>query len=392
MLSLGLQAQQAMPDSADGYIWDNGSWVHDFSEVYTYDGAGRILVTEAKKLNGQPTMKVTNTYNSNGLITSTTSEMYYLQVFVKTEWTYNSHGHRTGSKEYDYQSQQWQLTEQDSVYHAYDGQNRLISSSYFRFFQGIASPWTKRVYSDFDGNDHPRTIRHQVWNGSAYNDDTKQAFLTWHRGFDPENPEPTSYFYLRNKAGVWEDNKYDSTVLNGSNRVHRYTFDMSGGSLDSFVRIDYEYDAEGYNYKLLIHMYTGGWSAQVGTLDSLVYDASGRIDERISGSYNPTYQWENTYRRVYHYSPMGLDLPQDAGMKLYPNPAVDAIIIELPGAFSDLKVEIFDVRGNQVRMDETRAGNSYNIAHLAPGLYIIRASRGSTSYTARFAKITSRNE
>ena len=74
-----------------------------------------------------------------------------------------------------------------------------------------------------------------------------------------------------------------------------------------------------------------------------------------------------------------------AELSLYPNPASDALHLRLSSGAELKAVEVLDVRG--AKADARYLGNGeVNVSGLAPGLYLLRASDGQTTFTKHFAK------
>lgn len=65
--------------------------------------------------------------------------------------------------------------------------------------------------------------------------------------------------------------------------------------------------------------------------------------------------------------------PADTGLKVYPNPAADHLILETE-AHGPLRVEIFDLRGIPLIQGEYHSPLKLHIAQLPPGLYLLRAT------------------
>lgn len=80
---------------------------------------------------------------------------------------------------------------------------------------------------------------------------------------------------------------------------------------------------------------------------------------------------------------------------LYPHPVFDQLKISMPAAFQPLSVEIYNIEGNQVKMDGTEylsVSNhllQINLRSLHAGAYIIRLTDENKQVTLRFIKSTS---
>ncbi|HET9503680.1 MAG TPA: S8 family peptidase [Hymenobacter sp.] len=73
--------------------------------------------------------------------------------------------------------------------------------------------------------------------------------------------------------------------------------------------------------------------------------------------------------------------------QLYPNPARDAVRVQLPGSFGPATVRIFSAQGQLVSQAALAAGGgSVNLASLAPGLYVVRVTGAGGSLWQRLAR------
>lgn len=78
----------------------------------------------------------------------------------------------------------------------------------------------------------------------------------------------------------------------------------------------------------------------------------------------------------------------DTLFELYPNPAVNQLIIQLKTEMSSVDVEIFDITGQRVDVisNSTKRRISVDVNNLSPGVYIVALRSDGTLSTARFIK------
>ena len=74
----------------------------------------------------------------------------------------------------------------------------------------------------------------------------------------------------------------------------------------------------------------------------------------------------------------------DAALKLYPNPANDALWIETASAIKSCRV--YNSLGSQVLQSEKMITNRLDIRHLSSGLYIIHIETNTGTYKGKFLK------
>jgi subtilisin family serine protease len=73
--------------------------------------------------------------------------------------------------------------------------------------------------------------------------------------------------------------------------------------------------------------------------------------------------------------------------QLFPNPARDAVRVQLPGSFGPATVQVFNTQGQLVWQAALSAGGgAINLANLAPGLYVVRVAGASGSLWQRLAR------
>lgn len=75
-------------------------------------------------------------------------------------------------------------------------------------------------------------------------------------------------------------------------------------------------------------------------------------------------------------------------IKVYPNPVIDQLYLELPNPGLDYTIQVFDVSG-RLLIDAYQSGNSISTNGLQPGMYIVKVvdAKGTLARTARFIKL-----
>lgn len=74
-------------------------------------------------------------------------------------------------------------------------------------------------------------------------------------------------------------------------------------------------------------------------------------------------------------------------LRVYPSPANDRLMLELPVRAGNMEVQVMDMTGRVVigrRLSEARP--SVDVSKLSPGLYVVQVNDGRTGYEARFVK------
>ncbi|REG89894.1 leucine-rich repeat domain-containing protein [Winogradskyella sediminis] len=92
--------------------------------------------------------------------------------------------------------------------------------------------------------------------------------------------------------------------------------------------------------------------------------------ENVS-TYSSTTVWEDFIVQVLNIN----DFDMEVAIKVYPNPVVETVQINLPSSISLRQVEVYNVNGQSVLLSNS---NSINISHLAKGQYFmsVETSKG----------------
>jgi autotransporter-associated beta strand protein len=84
-------------------------------------------------------------------------------------------------------------------------------------------------------------------------------------------------------------------------------------------------------------------------------------------------------------SSIGISPVENNPLHIYPNPASDFIVVELPGA-STAKVEILNLPGSRVLSQEISSSGKVDITRLPKGLYLLKINAGGKSHTKKIIK------
>ena len=73
--------------------------------------------------------------------------------------------------------------------------------------------------------------------------------------------------------------------------------------------------------------------------------------------------------------------------RIYPNPAVNTLIIEMPGNQKDTEFSVFDITGQLVLQSSSHGMRmTLDVSTLSPGLYILKINLGNTTKMVKFTK------
>ena len=77
----------------------------------------------------------------------------------------------------------------------------------------------------------------------------------------------------------------------------------------------------------------------------------------------------------------------DTDIKLYPNPATEKVIVELPYKFEDTKISIFNIQGEVVSVCFSKLSEvELNVADLPGGIYLIKVESSRGTITKKLVK------
>jgi hypothetical protein len=86
---------------------------------------------------------------------------------------------------------------------------------------------------------------------------------------------------------------------------------------------------------------------------------------------------------------LAADEPQEAVLKVYPNPATDQLTLELPETAGPVQVQLYDPLGRlhyQALLRGTDGKRVVNLAGLPAGLYVVRAGSGGKTHRVKIRK------
>lgn len=203
----------------------------------------------------------------------------------------------------------------------------------------------------------------------------------------------------------------DITISYGSNGFNELIFYLyNNGTREEFLKFTPTYDLNGQLEEVSISVSFGGINLPV---QSFIYDFQGQALQQVyviesmnndtveivKPVLNPAYQITrlNFLQRdtadewvVYNVmdfsnqsSSVGLGERQLAAISLFPNPVRDILNVR---ASQDLKIAIYTLKGELINTLDTEQGQKINLADLAPGVYILKASSSADAQSFKFIK------
>lgn len=358
-------------------------------------------------------------YDSKGMQLSYLGEALYgdpetgeWKINERTETVVDANGIRTGVREYNYETQQMEdvtgftfndkglvtsYTDEDgTMSYTWSAENSLTGFSYqgnelnfvYQNISTVLNPEYFETYSlnPMGGTDDEEahdpfyfTILDFNWNDYelkkwAYNADVSVNGLVGTIRTDVDDnagkvtitssaPGVEEYIevYQRLPYGGWtHSEKEDGTdVWFTSKEYNEY------GLLTKDVDIYYEYGDGGTTKEYVPE-----------------YDAQGRLI-KIAYKVNGTVIFEETYDSWTNVEITGVEEKQYLKAEIYPNPASNFIIVNIPQASAGEIVHVFDMNGSMVMSHLLANGNQIEVSSLKPGVYMLKAGQHIGKFVIR---------
>ncbi len=342
-----------------GLSWDEdvAEWFVDYQEDYSYDANGHLTASVSKywddvSMQWMPSDSTSRIYDTGGQLVETSSYFWDAgnSVWEPSElatYSYNGSGQLDTVESSYWSGTAWELNAQE-VYN-YDGDGRLVELDAF-YWSGFSwEPDTRDVYTyDADG----RLIEdlYQIWDFGfmQWNNVSKEEY-----GYDAfGNVAENITSYWDEDAMVWEpDTKLEGVVYDND-----YSFD------DLLLPVVYQGELDFlFNHKLdsaLVSGWTGsGWTPVLSI--GLYYS---------------------------EYTFVGTSEPQAEELGVFPNPATDRIVLQLPEDFTGGLFRLFDVQGREILQGALSGAGEIDVAALSPGMYFYTLSDEHRKMYGKFVK------
>lgn len=215
-----------------------------------------------------------------------------------------------------------------------------------------------------------------------------------------ENPLRYDLVAVRlNTDGTFDDNYANNgvaiaRVLDGQNYAEQMVIQPD----DKIILAGYAAVTDNYNLAMLRFDTAGNVDTTFGIDGKVSTDINARPDFGkaitlqpdnkiiLAGySYAPSGVGEIVVAR-YDNIILGINDYQDLEFRLYPNPAVEQITIELREDSSNYQVEIIDILGRKVFDSEIQKVGVINISALVSGAYLVKINSANKANVVRFIK------
>jgi len=311
------------------YSWNkaNNKWIGSNKYEYNYD------------VNGNDTLSIYYHWDGN------TNQW---NTINKSEHTYNTNGDPVMDVFYDWNqiSDDWIVSSKDE--YTLD-ENGYVILDIFYDWDNYTEDWANSSKTEcfYYANGNPildiyyawdETINEWIASGkNEYNYDDNDHLITWSYSLLNETTNYQWVYFMK------EDYIYD---LNGNkNSEIFYLWNADSSKWDTIEIMEYTYDEHG----------------------NMAMDIGYIWDETTS-----QYSFE-VERHTYYYSEQSVtdnNIIYEKGIRIYPNPTKEIIIVETPSASTTSIIILFDLQGKQVLSQEFSGSAQISVSRFKNGIYL----------------------
>jgi hypothetical protein len=361
------------------YDWDEmtNQLIYDWKAEYTYDAHGNLTQEIYLRLDGATNQflvdgKYTNTYDGNGNLTQSMDYEWnniinQLVVTYKTNYTYDVVGNLNQEITSYIDDNTNQLAERyksDYEYNSSGKESQIIQSYWDNTSSKWVQGWKTESTYDSKGNLTLSLLSYWDYNGSwipsskeefKYNNSGK-LILDARYNYNDNQWEPSSR--VENSYDEHGNNTqligyYDwdsSTSLWNENWKEEYTYDYNYTESDLIVPYWWEEDLELSNTNMLTKINESYWNGD-------------------------TNKWESNYKSTLLYSPVNVTSANQLNTEIssvYPNPCSESFSLTIPGSYSRINFELFDLQGRKLFSKAIGSGEKVNMEGFRSGMYLYK--------------------
>lgn len=327
--------------------WENSTWIADGRTLNTYDGNNHLTNSlsqtwDSTLLSWTNAIQLNYTNNPNGTVNQMIAQIWMTDTWsdsYRTTFTYNAFNKELTAISDIWVGTDWMPTSKQT--NTYDT-NQYLTNSLRQSWDFITSNWTNSTQSNYTNNSNGTVAQviNQSWNtvGSSW-----------------DNVAKTNYTYNASDAvltaisqtwtGSWVNDTQITNTYNGPQLTTTLSqdWDLPGSVWVNNALDNYTYNGNGTLYQIVNQLWTTG-------------------------------AWVNNYRATFTYSPLAtVSFDYQKGIKIYPNPTQDYIMIQSNPAWSDLNYMISDTKGKTCQTGTLNGEETtIDIHALAAGIYLVK--------------------
>jgi hypothetical protein len=329
-------------------------WELSSKTEHTYDVSGNLTVTLTYSYNKATSQwissaKIESTYDANGNETQYTYSMWnpgtsQFDPLSKVEYTYDAGNNITSEISSSYNSGTSTWTKTSKTEYLYTAGKNTQDLTYTWDLAHLPTPdWAISQKTDY------------LYNGSGK--------LTTETTYDWDATLLPPAFVEKDKTEIG----YDGS--GNMNLITSYTWDTDWVPQ---MKSEYLFDINKNITQYTLSMWNG--IAWVGYSKSESVYTTNKTVTTASAWNTGSSTWDLKTRTTYNFSDVtAIEKHTNNGIKIYPNPASDFIIIESDGGSGTATVQIFDLQGRKV-LDQKQSGERQVIpsSDMKTGVYLYR--------------------
>jgi len=262
-------------------------------------------------------------------------------------------------------------------------ENQHVLKSFNQTWNGESWINVSQALNEFDSNDELSLSIFQNWMNNEWEDVDKFTFFYDTYG----NNTNTLWQQWRKDVGEWINFSQFTYTYEDTTITRLLTERWDYTSWVNSFNYTYQYDSNNNNILALTEAWDGIiW--QNHSKNTYEYDLNNFVTYELL-QYWEDDQWINDKRIYYYYDnlPTHLATHQLSEMPFtaYPNPSNGYFQLDFKSDFgNDKNIRIFDINGNLIHNNTITAGNksnSFELANLAKGTYILNVKLGNTIYS-----------
>ncbi len=267
----------------------------------------------------------------------------------KTEYVYNEDKKLITESVKDWNNETSQFEETMKYDFSYDSNGNLILEIR-NDWDNETSQWKKSTKKGYSNDDSGNIIEELFFSWDSENSQWREATSKDEYTYD-DNGNPIGEIYY-----FWDIDHWSSDMK------YQYTYDLSKDLTDLIIPV----------------------------LGFFLPDYDENITNKpvnyISYDFDSDVSWVNSDRGIYYYSTVNSSSVNDISggfqIKVFPNPVTDYIQFDIDSR-TNIKVEIFDIQGQEVLNEIMSSDKRISVSHLKKGLYIVKLNTNNKIYRSK---------
>jgi hypothetical protein len=296
-------------------------------------------------------------------------------VSFKNEYTYDANGYQilNISWNWDAIASQWNHGYKSETYNDQNG-NDTLNLNYN--WNSTLGDWVAGVKNMYEYNDAGTQTHYLMcqWNGgnATWDSVIKTDFYQDEFGVDSLSltsfwDQGTARWNTTNKAKSFKNEAGLDTLIN------QYQWSAELNEWIPSQKSEVKYNQNGVDSLVTVYSWNSIDSVWMGVIMfAMSYEADKSFVNQYMGQDG---QWLFFSKITYYYSeytPTGIKNPSNTEVGVYPNPARDFIMVNMPGASNSATIELYNIQGMKVLDQRLQEGKQVSTNGLPKGLYLYK--------------------